>query len=178
MDDVSVGKTISYALRHNPSKYHLELDAEGFVRVEELFKGLKEVDGLDVCLEDLERIMANSDKKRYEVRDGFVRAMYGHSKVHVVKEAVMPPDVLYHGTTNDAYLKICESGIQPMERQFVHLSQDVKTACVVGKRRCKDPVILRIDAKRAFEDGVLFYHGNDTTWLCASVDVRYISVEK
>lgn len=103
-----------------------------------------------------------------------IRATYGHSKVRILKNKVKPPKVLYHGTTSSAWKYIAKTGLKSMGRQFVHLSEDVKTATVVARRRTKNPIILVIDAKRAFEDGLAFYKGNDTTWLSANIDKRYL----
>ena len=45
-------------------------------------------------------------------------------------------------------------------------------------RKEHDPVILKIDAARANEDGVVFYVGNDITWLADRVPPQYITVLK
>jgi UDP-N-acetylmuramyl pentapeptide synthase len=59
-----------------------------------------------------------------------------------------------------------------------YLSPDIDTAYKVGRRKEHDPVILKIDAARANEDGVVFYVGNDITWLADQVPPQYISVLK
>jgi putative RNA 2'-phosphotransferase len=62
-----------------------------------------------------------------------------------------------------------------MARQYVHLSAEPQTATIVGQRKDPNPIILKIDAKRAFENGVKFYFGNETTWLSDFVPPEYIS---
>lgn len=177
MNEVRVGKTISYALRHNPKKYGLSPDEEGFVRIDDLIDGLFNVEKIEISVMDIERIIENSEKKRYEIQGDLIRATYGHSTVKVVKEEKIPPHVLYHGTTHKAYKKIVVEGLKPMERQYVHLSMDEKTAMIVGKRRESNPLILEIDAYQAYLDGVKFYHGNDTTWLSEPIGNMYIKVK-
>lgn len=174
MNNLNLGKTISYALRHNPAKYHLNPDEEGYVPIEDLLDGLKSVEGVVVTIDDINRIIDNSDKQRYEIVGEFIRATYGHSKVHIVKEKVMPPDVLYHGTTHHACKSIQLEGLKPMDRQFVHLSEDVETAERVGRRRESNPIILIVDSGKAYKDGIAFYKGNDITWLSDSIPVKYI----
>lgn len=91
----------------------------------------------------------------------------------------MPPDILYHGTSHKAYEIIMDSGLKPMSRQYVHLSTDTDTAVRVGKRRDKKPVILTVDAKRAYADGVVFYSsGYETVILADFVPAEYLSIKK
>src|SRR5579883_1696013 len=41
IDDKELSKTISYALRHDPGAYGLQLDQEGWVRVADLLQALR-----------------------------------------------------------------------------------------------------------------------------------------
>ncbi|MBS7397438.1 MAG: RNA 2'-phosphotransferase, partial [Ruminiclostridium sp.] len=159
MDYIKLSKEVSYALRHAPWEYELELDSEGFVPVTQLLQALNENNryGRPVTVSDLERIIECSDKKRHEIIGDKIRALYGHSiPMHISKEPVTPPDVLYHGTTHKALSAIMNDGLKPMGRQYVHLSVDTDTAVQVGKRRDDAPVILCIDAAKACADGIVF----------------------
>ena len=49
-------------------------------------------------------------------------------------------------------------------------------ATEVGRRPDEKPVILRIDARTAYNDGSKFYFGNDKVWLADSIPSRYITV--
>ena len=101
--------------------------------------------------------------------------MYGHSiPMHIVKEEKTPPDKLYHGTARRFIESIEKNGLLPMSRQYVHLSADIDTAKKVGLRRDKSPCILEIDSKRAYEDGVVFYHGNEKVWLADKISPCYV----
>ena len=181
MDYTKLSKEISYALRHAPWEYELELDDEGFVPVEQLLHALNE--GGDyketITEEDILHIIETSEKKRHELRDGKIRALYGHTVPSLIKkEPVVPPDILYHGTSHKAYGIIMDSGLKPMSRQYVHLSTDTDTAIRVGKRRDKDPVILVIDAKKGCADGVIFYaSGYEKVILADFVPAEYIKVK-
>lgn len=175
MNDLKVGKTISYALRHNPKQYNLTPDSEGYVLIEDLLRGINNKTSYEITLKDIERIMANSDKKRYEISQDMIRATYGHSKVHIKKDVIKPPETLYHGTTKKAWNKIKTEGLKSMERQFVHLSEDLETAIRVAKRRTENPVIIEVNSSKAFSDGVKFFEGNDTTWLSEEIAARYLS---
>ena len=182
MDYTKLSKEISYALRHAPWEYELELDEEGFVPVEQLIHALNESGEYKetITKDDILHIIETSEKKRHELKDGKIRALYGHTvPSHIRKETVVPPDILYHGTSHKAYEIIMDSGLKPMSRQYVHLSTDIETAVRVGKRRDKNPVILTVDAKRAYADGVVFYSsGYEKVILADFVPAEYLSIKK
>jgi len=100
-----------------------------------------------VSLADITTIMAESEKQRFELHAGRIRAFYGHSTAEKVEEQpVTPPMLLYHGTTAQAAAAILKEGLRSMKRQYVHLSTDEQTARVVALRRTSKPVILHVDA--------------------------------
>ena len=60
---INISKAVSYALRHNPSAFGLELDSEGWVSVGDLINALnKENSHLDVTVASLCYIIDNSEK--------------------------------------------------------------------------------------------------------------------
>ncbi len=100
-----LSKTISHALRHQPWLYELELDEEGWVSIESLLASLgrEKAEWLDLSQVDLAKMIALSDKKRHEIHNGKIRAIYGHSLPgKLVKTLAEPPLVLYHGTSSEA----------------------------------------------------------------------------
>ena len=178
MNYLMLSREVSYALRHAPWQYELELDENGWVSVEQLLTALKENSQWEsVTIEDLEHIIECSDKKRHELVDGRIRALYGHSvPKKIVKESAEPPVILFHGTARRFLESIENKGILPKGRQYVHLSNDIETALQVGKRHDDKPIILEIDAKRAWDEGVKFYLGNDKVWLADSIPSKYTKV--
>lgn len=92
----------------------------------------------------------------------------------IVKEEKMPPNILYHGTARRFMDSISEKGLLPWSSQYVHLSQDIATAEIVGKRRDNNPQILVIDSLSAWNDGIKFYYGNEKVWLADMVPSKYI----
>ncbi len=159
--------------------WEYELDEEGFVLIEQLLHSLNSSHEYEreITKEDLEYIITHSDKKRHEIVKDKIRALYGHSTpIKIEKTKVTPPDVLYHGTAKRFLPSILKDGLLPMKRQYVHLSVDTDMATLVGKRRDNDPVILQIDAKAAYEDGLPFYIGNEKVWLCDQVPPQYIEI--
>lgn len=171
-----LSKEISYALRHDPWEYELEMNEKGWVPVEQLLDALHRTEKWsDICEADLIEMIEKSEKKRHEFADGKIRAFYGHSiPMKILKEEKMPPNVLYHGTARRYLDSINEKGLLPQGRQYVHLSQDIETAENVGKRHDDKPCILIIDAKTAWNDGIRFYFGNEKVWLADAIPSRYI----
>lgn len=176
MNYIELSKEVSYALRHAPWEYELEMDDKGWVLVEQLLDALhKEDRWKNVSVNDLFIMIENSEKKRHEIINGKIRAFYGHSiPMHIEKEKKMPPDILYHGTARKFLSDIKVQGLLPQGRQYVHLSQDIETAQNVGLRHDNKPCILKIDAKNACKDGIPFYYGNEKVWLADTIPNQYI----
>lgn len=162
-----LSKEVSYALRHAPWEFELELDEEGWVPVNQLLDSLnKKTEWELIELHDLEYMIEHSEKKRHEIKNNYIRAYYGHSVPQKIKrENAIPPDILYHGTSAEALETIKIQGITPMNRQYVHLSEDIKTAVSVGKRKTSNPIILEINTKEVLAQGGQFYLGNEKVWL-------------
>ena len=180
LDYVALSRTISHALRHQPWLYELELDDEGWVPLTSLLEALRDErrQWRQLRVEDLEEMMRRSEKQRFEMHDGRFRALYGHSVPgHLLKEREEPPPLLYHGTRPEVLAAIRSGGLQPMNRQYVHLSLDRSTALQVARRRTGRPVILLVRAAEAYRQGTAFYRGNDLVWLADYVLPEYIQEE-
>ncbi|MCX7921401.1 MAG: RNA 2'-phosphotransferase [Clostridia bacterium] len=179
MDYQELSKEVSYALRHAPWEYELELDENGWVEIDQLLDSLRfSSEWQHISEVDLNTMIAKSEKKRHEISNGKIRALYGHSIPHkIIKEAKEPPEILYHGTARYFVPLIKEKGLIPKGRQYVHLSVDVGTALQVGKRRDEKPVLLKVNAKNAWGEGVNFYLGNDKVWLADQIPSKYIDFE-
>ena len=180
INNVQFSKAVSHALRHEPWLYELEPDETGWVLIEDLLSALRrqrqQWKGLNE--KHLAAMIKSSSKTRFELADNKIRAYYGHSlpgKLQKVK--AMPPDKLFHGTSHSALGIIMSKGLMPMSRQYVHLSSDLKTARLVGRRKDKNPVILVINAKAAHEKGIAFYIGNQAVWLADIIPPDFIQLK-
>ncbi|MFD2307367.1 RNA 2'-phosphotransferase [Enterococcus termitis] len=175
---MKLSKEVSYALRHAPWEYELELDKNGWVPIDQLLQVFHQSnEWQNVELEDLKIMIEKSEKKRHEIKENSIRALYGHSiPMKIVKEEAIPPKFLYHGTAHDILSEIEKSGLSPMSRQYVHLSEDIETANLVGKRKDKNPIILVINTENARAKGIKFYLGNEKVWLADSVPPEFIEV--
>ena len=127
---------------------------------------------------DLQKIVAEDSKQRCSFNeDGtLIRANQGHSiPVDVELPEATPPTVLYHGTATRFVESICSAGLQPRSRLYVHLSADVETAEIVGKRHGK-PAIFTVDAAQMAADGCTFYLSRNGVWLTKAVPPQYLTL--
>lgn len=176
---LKLSKEVSYALRHNPKQYGLEIDDEGYVEIDKLLVAINTMNhySKEIDYNDIIKIIEASDKKRLEIKGNYIRALYGHSlSKRIKKSASIPPEILYHGTSHYALDQILAEGLKPMNRQYVHLSIDIETARLVGKRRDEAPVILAVDTKEAIKNGIQFYQGNDKVWLSDTIEAKYFKI--
>ena len=163
---------MSYLLRHNPE--NLRMDRYGFVNIDELMDKLNEHFQIDKKL--LFEIVEKSERKRFEISENRIRALYGHTlPVRLELEEDETVKVLYHGTTQVA-AKILRTGLKRMKRKWVHLSPTIEIAIEVGTRRTNNPVILEIDAEAARKAGVKFYKATDKVYICSDISPIYIKI--
>lgn len=172
-----LSRAVSRILRHEPWLYELELDEEGWVPINALLDALRTKGPLWQAVEraDLVRMIEKSSKKRHEILDDRIRALYGHSvSGRIARTEATPPERLFHGTSPAAWKLIAVEGLQQMGRQYVHLSIDEATARQVGKRKSATPVLLVVQAEEAHKSGILFWRGNDVVWLAQQIPARFL----
>ena len=164
-------RVLAFALRHHPLRFGVGLDDEGFADLDELVVGIRysHYDWATLDRAQVEDAIRGTDPGRFEIRDGRVRARYGHSlALGSPGELRTPPDVLWHGTSAIAVATLLATGLRPMNRAFVHLTSDPDYATQVGAANGGGEVI-RIRAKDAAEDGVEFFRANPHVWLAREV---------
>jgi putative RNA 2'-phosphotransferase len=171
---IRISKLLSLMLRHEPQRFGLLLDPEGYASVEDVL-GAVRTRIADATEADLTAIVSTleTNKQRFTIIDGEIRANYGHSLAErITHERAVPPPLLWHGTTLHAMDRIRETGLLPMKRQYVHLTTDTQLAARIGARHGVAH-ILTIDAAQAHHDGVVFYRANPFFWLADTIPARY-----
>jgi len=175
MNNKELSKFISLILRHKPETINIKLDKYGWANVNELINGIKKR-GFIIDFKILSELVEKNSKQRFTFNEDKtqIRANQGHSlKVELELEELTPPDILYHGTSERFLENIIQEGIIKQSRNFVHLSTNEKTAIEVGKRH-GSPVLLKINARTMFEDGLKFYKSKNNVWLTKYVNPIYI----
>ncbi|QNK56486.1 RNA 2'-phosphotransferase [Paenibacillus sp. PAMC21692] len=173
----SLSKMITKLLRHAPEQFGVVLDpVDGSCPLDILLEAVRAQPRWDwVKQEDIEQVVRHSDKQRFDIQDGRIRARYGHSHNKVAYAPADPPSILYHGTNRKALPTIVKEGLKPMTRQYVHLSEGTHFATLAGSRR-GELVMLEIDALIAKQSGVPFYYAGNEVWLADHVPPECCSV--
>jgi putative RNA 2'-phosphotransferase len=176
MNLIKESKFLALVLRHDPGKIGIVLDAAGWVPVDTLLDALHRR-GRELTRAQLDRVVAENDKKRYEYDETGtrIRACQGHSvEVDLGYAPAEPPAILYHGTATATLGAILHEGLRPGRRHHVHLSADPETATKVGARHGK-PAVLTIDTVRMRADGHVFYRSTNGVWLTDHVAPAYLA---
>jgi putative RNA 2'-phosphotransferase len=174
LDELS--RYLSYILRHEPQVIGLRLDTEGWADIDSLVACAgKHGRAIDQTM--IQVVVETNKKKRFALSDDCqrIRAVQGHSTSTVQRTypELIPPEALYHGTATRFLASICEHGLRPGSRHFVHLSLDVSTAGSVGKRHGK-PIVLQIRTQRMYQEGFKFFLSENDVWLTDAVPPEFI----
>ncbi len=175
-----LSKLLSLILRHKPEIINSSIDREGFLSctVEELVRRIRSLRGFNwVKTVHVYAIVETDGKGRFEIRNGRIRALYGHSApVQIEYKCGRVPDVLYHGTGRSALDSILKDGLKPMRRNMVHLTSNIRDAYLVGLRRDKNPVVLVIDARRAVAEGIDIRRAGKNIYVSRYIPPRFIRI--
>ncbi len=176
-----LSKFIALVLRHKAQDYNLKIDGNGFVDLEQVWQLIEEKYGKRYTQADLETIVAGDKhgKKRYEIVDGKIRAMFGHSMgVNDINYPIAhPPQYLYHGTSQEAIESIKQTGLESRNRQYVHLTTNLDNAKRVADRHSKNIIILTIRALDAHTNGITFHQPESEHYLCKHIPPEYIDFD-
>jgi len=170
-----ISRFLTYLLRHRPEEYPLVFDERGFVEWGDIVEIVQER-YYDVTEEQIRAVVTDSEKKRFELQEGKVRATYGHSfAIELGDQAVEPPPELYYGTARDLAQSMLRGGLKPRDRQYVHLSVSAEEAESVAKRHDQAPAIIIVDAQSAHGEGVRFYQSGPL-FLVENVPAKFLSL--
>lgn len=174
LDRDKLVSTMAFALRHNPAHFELQLDDEGWTSLEDLIVAIRFERYEWACIDESIVSAAIADMDRFELRNGRIRAVYGHSiELAKLPAIATPPAVLYHGTSAANVSSILQQGVLRMRRQFAHLSSDYDW--VVRFLDDKPSwTIFAIDTAPAVEAGVVFRKANDHVWLTDAMPTQFL----
>lgn len=176
---VKLSKFLALILRHQPERFGLRLDEEGWASLSEVleilqglpnFRWATRADVLDIVEHG-----SGDEKRRFEVAGDRIRARYGHTVPLAPRyPPCTPPPILYHGTSPRALKHIRREGLRPMRRQYVHLSADPETAARVGARHAPEPVVLTVRAAEAAAAGIPFYQAEPGVYLSGPIPPEFL----
>ena len=153
-----------------------EIMQQAYAQAGEVVKQATEQAQQIVDMATLEEIVRTNEKQRFSFNEDKtkIRANQGHTiPVDVELEEKAPPAVLYHGTGDKYVESIDQTGLEPRQRLYVHLSTDKDMAAKVGQRH-GEPVVYRVDSGQMARDGYTFYLSVNGVWLTKAVPVKYL----
>ncbi len=172
-----LSKLLSLILRHKPEQFSITLDERGYGRIDDIVEAARE-NFDDLTRDEILQIATGAEKRRFEVEEDLIRARYGHSfPIDLGLPPVDPPEFLYFATVPERASVITNGGLQPSDRQYVHLSLSEDIAEQVARNQTDSPVVFRIKAREATEGGVDFYDRAPVI-LTTGVPSEYIDVLK
>ncbi|MCW5231951.1 RNA 2'-phosphotransferase [Verminephrobacter eiseniae] len=164
-DHRRLSKAMAYQLRHQGPSNGVPIDQAGFAAMDDLARAL------NVDSSDLLAVAEHPGEPRYEVREGRIRALYGHSIEVAIDTAidVGVPNHLYHGSSWSALDSVVRDGLTPMKRRMVHLTNTAEEAMAVGTRKGA-PLVFAIDQSHDTEPVA------DGIWVTAMVPRKRLSI--
>lgn len=171
-----LSRFLTYLLRHRPKEYPLIFDKEGFVDWGDLVEVVQDRFH-EVTEAQIRAVVTDSEKQRFELIDGKVRATYGHSfPVDLTRKATEPPPRLYYGAARDLAQSMIRNGLKPRDRQYVHMSLTEEEAVSVARRQDPAPALLIINAQAAHDQGIVFYQSGPL-FLAEGVPAKFLSLK-
>jgi putative RNA 2'-phosphotransferase len=177
----SLSRIIAGALRHFPEKLGLMMDGKGWVDISSLIDAIgTSRSGFDwLRVYHVEALVKTDPRGRYQIDGGMIRATYGHTfDIDLSDLPLADIDKLFYPVTEEEVDIILEGGLFPTDRKKVHLSGSLEKAIEAGKVRTDEPLILKIDGKKARDDGVNIYRAGKDVYITDKIDPKYISKVK
>lgn len=167
------GRLLVQILRHTPESVGVSLDDEGYAPLNTILKHDKFA---GVTVEQVQRIVQSCDKQRMHMKrdsngNWLIRANQGHTIKKTftnLLDKITVPCSCVHGTNLTAWQKIKKTGLNRMQRQYIHMA-DAPTGVVSGpgwRATSKDSVIIHIDMAKAMGDGLEFFRSKNGVICC------------
>jgi putative RNA 2'-phosphotransferase len=182
----SLSKFLSLLLRHNPGILNLSLDNDGWLScsVQELEEKIKaKKDRLEwVTVADIKDVVDTDPKGRYEINDqNLIRATYGHSiklnPLDFPDDVDDLPEFVYYAGSNFELDTMLRLGLIPRDRrdrQYLHLSIEMKDAYSVAKNYTRYPRLIKINIPDAIEAGIKFKKVSKFIVVCDEVPPQFL----
>jgi len=123
---------------------------------------------VDLSINEVELLVQSHTFSRFEIRDGNIRALYGHTLMHVsIGIFTQPPELLFHATRASSFNAISQGGLNPKSRRHVHLTSSWEYALNVKNDHeqagCAG-IILGVRTAIAQKGAIPFFQASDVVW--------------
>ena len=174
---VHISKLLSLMLRHRPDEFGLQVDRYGFADLDAVLSAFQDRNST-FTLEDIEKVVYDGEKQRFEIVENRIRARYGHSfSIDLGLDPSEPPEFLYKGVDSADVERLLSEGLAPDDRDYVHLSFDADVAARLSARPGRRGAVIRIAATRAHQSGVHFYDCGPTV-LTKYIPGEFLDLER
>ncbi|RFU25862.1 hypothetical protein B7463_g10474, partial [Scytalidium lignicola] len=183
--EVMISKALSKLLRHAAHEEGIELDSEGFARLDQVMKWQR-LKALQITFADIQTAVEDNTKQRFSLKpnpalssppdpsseepsDWVIRANQGHS-IAIDSEALLKPitleannipETVVHGTYFGTYQSILETGgLKRMTRTHIHFSTGLpeeRKSGVISGMRSDAELLIYVDVRKSLEDGALLW---------------------
>jgi 2'-phosphotransferase len=164
-----LSRTLVWLLRHGAVRNRIPISSNGYVSLERVFKMNQ---FLNYTLNDVQYVVDNNDKKRFDLKQEngkyYIRANQGHScevASKIDQEKIFTKlteplrDIVSHGTSYEKYDSIKISGLKRKKRSHIYFAvlDDFVPGCEDEKIRHNTEVLIFLNMKLAMSDGIEFY---------------------
>jgi len=175
-----IAKYLALILRELAPTLGIEVDQYGQADLKEVLTIVKN-QYTQVELAHIKEIVDKDAQRRFEIVGEKIRAKAGHKyRVLIPFPNIEPPEYLFHGTSKESAELIKKSGILKMGKAYVHLATTIERAKRIGLRKSDNPIILKIDARKASESGLRFWRSGQKSpdgeiFLSDEIPSQYVS---
>ena len=171
----NLAKMLAYVLGRRPDEFGLIPDADGFVKIKDLLKALREENGWGYVNEShLREVLLTVPAPAFEIDASRIRARQREG-LPPDPETDRPPKLLYTYVRRRAYPGANAEGIHPTGHPRVVLAAHREWAERLGRRIDPDPVILTVNVHAAEERGVAFVRFGALLFLAEQIPVGCFS---
>ncbi len=169
-----ISKLLSLILRHRPDEFGLNMDAYGFIPLEEVVEAVQQRYSA-VGEEDIRDLIDTSRQHRFEIVDDRVRALYGHSFfVEMDGEPMEAPEYLYLCVPAGQGRRMKEEGIRSEDRFYLHLSPTREVAESRAGTVAAPCIVEVFAASAAGEAGVEFWARGEVVLTRQEIDAGFV----
>lgn len=172
----ALSRALSKTLRHAAKSQNIPQDKHGWCKVEDLLSHAPYTN-MQTSADAIFSVVALDKKGRYELSEDKqqIRAVQGHTVE--VDVGLIPltlatlPEVIVHGTYQQAWDQIKTSGLNKMKRQHIHMASGLpKDSGVISGMRTSSQVYIYIDGTQLLKDSIPLFIAKNGAILSPGMD--------
>ena len=168
-------KTLAYILGVDPYEFGLIPDSQGYIKIKECLKALKEEEGWRHIREGhIKEVLLTIAPSPIEMENKKVRAV-DRSRLVLPAYVAEVPGVLYTAIRQRAWPRAHDRGLEASEDTLLRLTTDKNFAKRLGHRIDGNPIILTIHVPLAESLGIVFQRAAEHLYLAHELPAKTLS---